>query len=240
MNTDTIHHVTLFSDAKARTQRFAICDREREPVWYGRFFDNDLDFSGEQSTGELSAAKKAIWLAGQVKKACEAKTLHLKLIVDANWLCTLRGKAEVLIEEAHRAGVRVEMKWLKGKSNPADAFTTGGGFLKWSETHLPALAVLKTQAEIDAETEEEKEVEMAEKEKPVLRRPDCNQHLVKFNTKGVTEADLNEWLNSHKEEWATMLASCNAAGMARKERQEKRAEAVAAWIAAEKPSATCV
>jgi len=57
--------LTLYCDAKANNDRFAICDKRGNPVWHGRFFATDHDYNGEQSAGEIAAAKKAVWLAHQ-------------------------------------------------------------------------------------------------------------------------------------------------------------------------------
>jgi hypothetical protein len=59
------HEVALFVDAKARCQRFAICDADGDAVWFGIFYEDDQSFSygdrNEQSACECAAARKAIW-----------------------------------------------------------------------------------------------------------------------------------------------------------------------------------
>ena len=60
--------LTLYCDAKAKNDRFAICDKRGNPVWHGRFFATDHNYNGEQSSGEIAAAKKAVWLASKVKE----------------------------------------------------------------------------------------------------------------------------------------------------------------------------
>lgn len=135
------HEVTLFSDAKASCDRFAICEADGEPVWYGRFFDDDRDgYNGEQSSGELSAALKAIWLASKIKEAAGLPAIRLHLIVDANWLCTLSGKASALAKAATRHNIELEMEWIKGTENPADQWTVSKGFQRWNECPLAAFA----------------------------------------------------------------------------------------------------
>jgi len=44
--------LTLYCDAKANNDRFAICDKCGNPIWHGRFFATDHDYNGEQSAGE--------------------------------------------------------------------------------------------------------------------------------------------------------------------------------------------
>lgn len=140
LNSACAFEVTLYSDAKARCDRFAICDRDGDVVWFGRFFDDDADYNGEQSTGELSAAKKAIWLTSKVKEAMNQPAIRLSLIVDANWLCTLSGKAEALAILARKFGIDLNMQWIPGTENPADKFTTASGYLSWKDCALENLA----------------------------------------------------------------------------------------------------
>lgn len=141
------HRVTLFSDAKASHDRFAICGSDREVVWYGKFFDNDRDYNGEQSTGEMAAAKKAVWLASKIAEALGERAVALTLIVDAEWLCwangtnpKVGGKAKALREAAQRLNVALTVQHINGTSNPADSWTTSRGFKKWSDNDLAALA----------------------------------------------------------------------------------------------------
>jgi hypothetical protein len=141
------HEVTLYSDAKARTGRFAIFDSAGEPVWFGRFFDDDSDFSGEQSTGEMSAAKKAVWLARQVANAIGCQAIRLRLLVDAEWLTWANGtdpdrggKAKALRVAAERANVVLRIEHVAGTANPADKYTVAGGYKRWQDNDLAALA----------------------------------------------------------------------------------------------------
>ena len=138
------HEVTLHVDAKARCQRFAICDEAGKVVWYGIFFEDDRSFSygdrNEQSACECAAASKAIWFASKIKEALGATAIKLNLKVDANWLCTLAGKASVLTSDARRFNIALNCEWSPGTSNPADEWTTASGFKKWSDNDLAALA----------------------------------------------------------------------------------------------------
>ena len=146
------HEVTLYSDAKASKNRFGITDGSGSPVWYGLFFDNDRDYNGEQSSGEMAAAKKAVWLAGQIKEKIGAGAIRLRLMVDAEWLTYANrvgapddngkggGKARVLGELARRSGVVLNVEWISGARNPADAYTICSGFRRWQENDLAGLA----------------------------------------------------------------------------------------------------
>lgn len=132
--------LTLFTDAKARTNRFAICDSDGQPVWHGRFFDDDRDgYNGEQSSGELACALKAIWLARQAANAAGQGAVALHLKVDAQWLCSLSGKAKAIAEKAVAMRVSLTMEWVPGDQNPADKFTVCGGYMRWSDRNLADL-----------------------------------------------------------------------------------------------------
>jgi hypothetical protein len=175
MNPEKIQYVTLFVDAKASSGRFAICDSDGEPVWYGRLFD---EASGEQSADELSVALKAIWLAKQIRESLETNLLHLKLVTDATWLCTLMGKAAVLAERADQYGIRLQMSRITGSANPADKFTTGAGFQKWNENHLPSLAVLKTEAEIQEEEKDDKAAYEKQRTVKLIDKPKVSEEVI--------------------------------------------------------------
>lgn len=149
----TAKSVTLFSDAKAKNDRFAICDAAGRPLWHGRFFDGDRDYDGEQSSGEMAAAKKAVWLASKIAEAAGVSAIALTLKVDAEWLVWANeamrpdwdgktgGKAAALAAAAKRLNVALKVEHVRGLDNPADRYTVEQGFQKWSDNDLAALAV---------------------------------------------------------------------------------------------------
>ena len=141
------HQITLFSDAKAKNLRFGICNQNGEPVWHGRDFD-ELD---EQSAAEMSAAKKAVWLASKIREANGFERLKLVLMVDAQWLVyangdTGGGKAAALRSAAAKAGLVLDVRWISGKDNPADAYTVCTGFMKWQDG-IDSIEVSEVEAE---------------------------------------------------------------------------------------------
>jgi hypothetical protein len=128
------HHLTLITDAKARTRRFGICHADGTPAWHGRFFDDDRDFDGEQSSGELACAKKAVWLASKVKDTLGVPALRLTLKVDAQWLCYqdhAKQKGYILTQLARKHDIELYVEWIAGSTNPADALTICHGFQKY-------------------------------------------------------------------------------------------------------------
>ena len=153
LRSQVTHEVELFVDAKARCQRFAICGSDKKVVWYGVFFEDDQSFSygdrNEQSACECAAARKAIWFASKIKEHVGAAAIKLTLNVDAQWLCTLAGKASVLASDARRFNVCLEMNWIAGTSNPADPWTTASGFKKWSDNVLADMASPVKKLEMD-------------------------------------------------------------------------------------------
>lgn len=134
--------VSLISDAKQSTNRFAITDGNGNPVWHGRLFEE----ATTQPQAELLAAAKAIWLAGKVREAVGAVGIRLDLKVDAQWLTSLSGMAARLIYEAEKANVLLDISWIPGSRNPADRYTVCRGYLRWDENDLAALA-RSTEAE---------------------------------------------------------------------------------------------
>lgn len=144
LRSQVTHETTLFVDAKARCQRFAVCDQDGKVLWYGIFFEDDQSFSygdrNEQSACECAAARKAIWFASKIKEAVGAQALRLTLKVDAQWLVTGAGKATILQSDARRFSIDLNLEWIAGTTNPADSWTTSKGFKKWSDNDLAKLA----------------------------------------------------------------------------------------------------
>lgn len=155
--------LVLYSDAKASAGRYAICGPDGEPAWHGRFFDGDRDFDGEQSSGEMAAAKKAVWLASKVSERL-GEPVALELRVDAEWLCWATstdgrgGKALGLGRAADRLGIALNVVHVPGTENPADRYTVGRGYLRWQDAidglieHAEA-AARRDAAEAEAEND---------------------------------------------------------------------------------------
>lgn len=141
---------TLYSDAKASKDRYAVCGPNGEPLWYGRFFDNDKTYDGEQSSGELAAALKAVWLARRIAEAAGATVIKLNLRVDAEWLTWANeaaagdkargGKARQLAAAAAKYGVILHVEHISGAKNPADKWTVADGHMRWDAADLSAAA----------------------------------------------------------------------------------------------------
>ena len=133
------HHLQLFSDYKLGTNRFCVTDARGKELWFGRDFDDPES----QAAGELSAAKKAVWLAGKLAETLgdEARAC-LTLKVDAEYLCYQQRpnqKGYVLTKLAAKYGIGLRVEWVSGASNPADEQTAAKrGYQKWRDADLPA------------------------------------------------------------------------------------------------------
>ena len=142
LNNQVTHEVTLYSDAKASNDKFGITDEDGNVLWYGKFFDNDTDYNGEQSSGELAAAKKAVWLATKIKEAAGLSAMRLILMVDAQWLTyqdKFKQKGSILTYMANKNNIDLIVQWIPSKDNPADKWTISSGFKKWSDNNLKDL-----------------------------------------------------------------------------------------------------
>ena len=155
LENEITHTVTMYCDAKASAGRFGITDEDGNVLWHGRFFEDDD--AEEQSRAELSAAKKAVWLAGKVKESIGAKAIEFNLIIDAQWLTyqTHGGqKGYALTVLARKYNIKLNVQWIPGKDNPADKWTIANGYKKWQDNDLKALAIpIKKTTEIIYEPE---------------------------------------------------------------------------------------
>lgn len=142
---DANYEISLYSDYKLSTNKFAITDENGKPLWYGVDFDNPT----AQTEGELNAAKKAIWLAQKIAELKGEKGVKLNLYVDAQWLVfqsSSKQKGYELKRLADRYNVSLNTTWIPGKDNPADEYTTASDYLKWSDNSSEDLfALLETK-----------------------------------------------------------------------------------------------
>ena len=136
---EATHSLILYSDAKWSADRYAVCDKEGNPVWFGKFFAQ----MASQAECELDAANKAVWFASKVKEAVGATSLRLTLYVDAQYLIyqdSPKQKGYELTKAADKFGIALDVQWIPGNENPADQYTVCAGFKKWSDNDLGSLA----------------------------------------------------------------------------------------------------
>lgn len=154
------HELVLITDAKASRSRFAVCAGDGTPLWHGRFFDSDSDFNGEQSSGELAAAKKAVWLATKIKERIGAPAMRLILKVDAQWLTyqeKFKQKGSILSSKARAANIELHVVWIAGTSNPADKWTVATGFKKYDIEEAASYATPAESVPSDESADEEED-----------------------------------------------------------------------------------
>lgn len=233
------HEVTFYSDAKARCERFAICGGDKSVVWYGRFFEGE---GSEQSAAELETAKKAIWLARKIKEIRNLPAIRLNLFVDAQWLCTLSGKASILATMANTGSVELNIQWIRGTTNPADKWTTASGYQKWSEIDVASLAVeigviKEGDNQEDPEPEIAEQVESATRVQMAVVTPatTTTEQAVSRSERG---SEFQEWFEAMGAEWPVLRDRMKAEGLSSSVRDLKVKEMVASWVASGKPQLT--
>lgn len=229
------HEIELYVDAKARCQRYAICDRAGKGVWFGIFFEDDQSFSygdrTEQSACECAAARKAIWFASKVKESVGASAIRLVLKVDAQWLMTRNGKAAILGSDARRFGIDLDIQWISGASNPADRWTTASGFKKWSDNDLVALArpvdecgsVIEPEP-IQSPVEPERVIEP-----PVTATATTPEPAVE--TINREDERRTAWFAANGAEWPTMRDAWKAEGLSSSARDKRLNKIISEWSA---------
>lgn len=117
--------LVLFCDGKSSAQRIAVCDANGAPV-FADHFSGDAT-AGDNTDHELGAALKAFELADAARVAAGHDCIALELRFDAKWMEGMVGKAAPLRAFARAHGLKVTMTHIAGASNPADAWTVGGG-----------------------------------------------------------------------------------------------------------------
>ena len=132
--------VKLHVAASATDNRFAIANEQGEEVWRGLFFEKEKDEG--QSTCEINAAKKAIFLAGKISEETGQK-IHLELLTGhepLEWANTGRedggksgGRANELNRAALKAGISLHVNFDAERENLAKAQVALGGHLGWKD-----------------------------------------------------------------------------------------------------------
>jgi hypothetical protein len=196
------YQVTLYVDAKASHDRFAITDEDGNVLWYGKFFDNDSDYNGEQSSGELAAAKKAVWLASKIKEATGSDAIKLNLYVDAQWLTYQDHpgqKGFVLTQLARKYNIDLNIEWIPGANNPADSWTTRSGYKKWSDNNLRSLVKTLDDEDVKEEEMEESRLSVSEiKKKPQVKAVKVNGFFTEYDKSYGRRVSIEEHLSEQE------------------------------------------
>ncbi|WP_280346178.1 hypothetical protein [Nocardia neocaledoniensis] len=126
-------HIWLAAAGDGLSDTFAVCGAEGRAVWYGPFLDADVDHPhGDAACAAMSAAGRAIWLAGRAREdsGAEKATLHLSVSDDGLDAVTLACTASM-------AGLALEL--VVTDDNPALDWCQAFGRLDWTAGPLTDL-----------------------------------------------------------------------------------------------------
>jgi len=135
------YQVEFFVGASWTRQRFAIT-LEKEPIWFGRFFEKVYS----QAEADTETVRKAIWLANKVAESLGEEAIRLVLTTNAGWVYWANdedgrgGKAHQLFLSALHKGVFLEVRHISKEENPVHKWIAEKGYKKWSDNDLSSLA----------------------------------------------------------------------------------------------------
>ena len=155
--------VELWAAGDDEVSSYAVCGPDGLVAWYGEFYEEDkIRKEGDQNSADLSAAGKAVFLAGKVREELEVSALTVRIHVLNHHV-----RAEDLMRAALGAGVVVEID-VDDDTTALD-WCREPGSKSWRETKLERLVVADadTAAESDVEGEPDSTVESKEREEDV-------------------------------------------------------------------------
>ncbi|GGN76935.1 hypothetical protein GCM10011610_22860 [Nocardia rhizosphaerihabitans] len=123
-------HIWLAAAGDGLSDTFAVCGAEGRAIWYGPFLDADVDHPhGDRAAAAMSAAGRAIWLAGRAREDAGAgkATLHLSVSDDELDAVTLACTASM-------AGLALDL--VVTDDNPALDWCHAFGRLDWTPGQL--------------------------------------------------------------------------------------------------------
>ncbi|MFD6391961.1 hypothetical protein [Nocardia sp. NPDC060259] len=119
-------HIWLAAAGDGLSDTFAVCGAEGRAIWYGPFLDADVDHPhGDRAAAAMSAAGRAIWLAGRAREDAGAGEATLHLSVSADEL-----DAVTLACTASMAGLALDL--VVTEDNPALDWCHAFGRLDWT------------------------------------------------------------------------------------------------------------
>lgn len=155
--------VELWAAGDDEVASYAVCGPEGLVAWYGEFFDDDkIRKEGDQNSADLSAAGKAVFLAGKVREELEVDALTVRIHVLNHHV-----RSGDLMRAALGAGVVVEID-VDDDTTALD-WCREPGSKSWRETKLERLVVADTDnaAESDVERETDSTAESAERDEDI-------------------------------------------------------------------------
>ncbi len=198
------HEVTLYSDAKAKSDRFAITDQNGNGLWYGNFFDDDKDYNGDQQSAEISCAKKAIFLASKIKEARNLQSMRLNLFVSFEEIDQKTLNMFAGLSKKHNLELKIQP--VPSSLNPAGKLISARGFKKYSSNDLSNIAKLLSNETIGEYMEEEKKEDRTNNNSMKIYNLDTEtesglrkyHELLKPNSPLfiAVEKEFDEWIDS--------------------------------------------
>lgn len=124
--------IELWSAGDAEVASFAVCDSTGEQSWYGEFRPEDRIYAGDDMSAEVSAADKAVFIAGKAREHAELPTIGLLLHtchpdIDAADLAAAAAR--------HRVAVEIDVD----DQSPAIALCRAPGSHGWRDIRLEIL-----------------------------------------------------------------------------------------------------
>lgn len=130
--------VRRFTAGDIEVEAFAVCAEDGEDPWYGDFHDNDS--VTDQTSADVAAARKAIYLAGKAREQEDLDLIALRLVVSNHHVTT-----EALQRDMLRHHVHVTLEVVDG-GNPALDVCRQPGFRGWREVSLTDMLAADQEA----------------------------------------------------------------------------------------------
>ncbi|WP_222114193.1 hypothetical protein [Gordonia paraffinivorans] len=135
-----VPQVTLYAAGDSEVDSFAVCSEDGEDPWYGEFHENDR--VTDQDSADISAARKAIYLAGQAREQESLELIGLRLVVSNHHVTADSVQRDSL---RHKVFVSIEVV-DNGEDNPALEVCRLPGFRSWREVSLTDLLAANSGA----------------------------------------------------------------------------------------------
>lgn len=121
--------IELWSAGDAEVASFAVCDATGEQSWYGEFRSDDRIYADDDLSAELSAADKAVFIAGKAREHADLSVIRLLLHtchpdLDATDLAAAASR--------HRVAVDIDVD----DQSPAIALCRAPGSHSWRDIRL--------------------------------------------------------------------------------------------------------
>ena len=128
--------IELWSAGDAEVSTYAVCNADGTEAWYGEFHSNDNIYDrGDDLSAELSAAEKAVFLAG---KALEHQGLEVVRLLLHTCHPDIDAASVAASAARHQVAITVDV----AEQNPAVPQCRVPGYQSWHEVRLDTLFVV--------------------------------------------------------------------------------------------------